>query len=47
LRYAGNRGELFETSALVIVTKRSFGKKIHGEQDAHQEHKKSQREFPE
>ncbi len=43
----GNRSELFETRALIVTTERSFRKEVHGEQDAHQQREKHEREFPE
>ena len=46
LRDASDGGELFETYALVVGAERSFRKKIHGEQNAHQEREKREREFP-
>jgi hypothetical protein len=45
-RDAGDRGELFEPRAFVVAAQCSFGKEVHGEQDAHQECKKREREFP-
>jgi hypothetical protein len=44
---AGDGGELFETYALVVGAEGPFRKKTHGEQDAHQQREKSEREFPE
>jgi len=44
---ARDGGEFLEAHAFILAAKSALGKKVHGEQNAHQQSEKREREFPE